>query len=332
MASSNERSETSLNLNNRQSNSKADSNYGKYPSYEGRPPRNARTTRDVMSEPARENVQQDDNRQNVQQQQHRQPNNDDNQEPQRLSLAELFADEPEDENRTGDDNQQNGPVDSIDGLSKRLQLKPEQVYAIKVPMPNGAEPLTIGELKDRVGELVDFETNVAAFDQRRVKAEGELLRAQQEMREIMQLIPKEMIPQVQPLLEKVRKRHETTMTRERQLTLEHIPAWQDEKVRKDEIDGMIEMLSDYGFDETFITTVVDHRALKFIRDTYVTNKRIKSALAKVTIPSKRGKKPSGKTGKAPARPAQNSQPSQRYAGQPDQRSRIVDFFNSYGSD
>lgn len=329
MASSNERSETSLNLNNSQSNSKADSNYGKYPAYQGRPARNTRdSVRNMMSEPVRENQQ--DNRQEPQQRQ--QPMNDDNQEPQRLSLAEIFAEEPDDENQTGDDNQQ-GTVDSIDSLMKRLKVKPEQVYAIKVPMPNGAEPLTIGELKDRVGELVDFETREAQFDQRRVKTEGEILRAQQEVREIMQLLPKEIIPQVQPLLEKVRKRHDATMTRERELTLEHIPSWSDEKVRKEEIDGMIEMLSDYGFDETFITTVVDHRALKFIRDQYITNKKIKAALAKVTVPNKRGsKKPSGKSGKAPARPNQNSQPSTRFVGQPDQRSRIVDFFNSYGSD
>jgi len=250
-------------------------------------------------------------------------------EPKRLSLAELFADDGDGEGQgsesgTGDDDPSK-PVDSIDGLSKRHKMTPEQVYNIKVPMPNGAEPLTIGTLKDRVGELVDLETREAQFDQRRIKSEGELLRAQAEVRELMALIPKEQLTPAS--VEKVRRTHENTMKRERAATLEIIPEWQDEKRRTEDIQGMVELLGDYGFDEAFITTVVDHRAMKMIRDFYRQNTRIKAALAKVTTPLKKGQRPSGKAAKGAAKP--NSQVHQRQSkGQQDQRSRIMNLLDS----
>lgn len=244
-------------------------------------------------------------------------------EPSPLSLAEMFADENSDgENSQNDVDDPSKPVDSIDRLVKRLGVKPEQVYAIKVPMPNGAEPVTIGDLKDRVGELVDFEARELQFDQRRIKAEGDLLRAQTEMRELLAMVPKEHVkPEV---VEKVRKRHEETMRRERVATLEHIPQWQDEKTRTEDLQGMVELLSDYGFDESFISTVVDHRALKFIRDMYLRDKKIKAALAKVTTPTKKGQRPSGRASKGAQKP--NSQ-NQRKSVLPDQRSRIMSIFS-----
>jgi hypothetical protein len=250
-------------------------------------------------------------------------------QPKRLSLAELFADDVDGEGHgseggSGDDDPSK-PVDSIDGLTKRHKMTAEQVYAIKVPMPNGAEPLTIGQMKDRVGELVELETREAQFDQRRIKSEGELLRAQAEMRDLMALIPRE---QLSPAaVEKVRKSHEATMKRERAATLDIIPEWQDEKRRTEDLQGMVELLGDYGFDEAFITTVVDHRAMKMIRDFWRQNTRIKAALAKVTTPVGKGKRPSGKAGKGPAKP--NNQSHQRAAkGSADQRTRIMNLLDS----
>lgn len=252
-------------------------------------------------------------------------------EPKRLSLAELFGNSDDGEDgetrlNLSDDSPDDPskPPDSVEAAIKRLGLKkPEDFYAIKVPMPNGAEPLTIGDLKDRVGEVVDLETREAQFDQRRIASEGELLRAQAEMRELMALVPKDKLtPEV---LEKVRQKHEATMKKERVATLEHIPEWQDEKRRGEDLQGMIELLGNYGFDENFIATVVDHRALKLLRDYYLMDKRIKKALANVTIPAKKGHKPSQK----PSKGAQKPVAHERTRQQPvmDQRTRIAQLFN-----
>lgn len=250
-------------------------------------------------------------------------------EPRRLSLAELFA-EPEDgETVDGDGNviavDTSKPPESMEELSKRLGFKPEQLYNVKIPLSDGAEPLTIGQLKDRVGELVDLETRETQFEQRRMRSEGELLRAQTEIRELLAMIPKEHIrPEI---VNKIRQRHDANMAFERRQTLEHIPEWRDEKRVAQDLQGMTEFLGEYGFDETFISTVHDHRAIKFIRDMYLRDKRIKAALAKVTIPDTKGHRGSAKTKKAAARPS-SQQPSTRRDGvAPNQQSRIAALFN-----
>ncbi len=312
MDQSNARSETGAN------NSPANSQ----PVLPPRPPRNSRPPEQRATLPKREETQQGTT-------QHSQ---DDSNEPKRLSLAELFSQDESGNIRDSDANvddsaDSNAPPDSVEAVLKRLGLKdPKEFYAIKVPMPNGAEPLPIGELKDRIGELVDLETREMQFEQRRMRTEGETLRAQAEMRELMALIPRDKI--TPELVNKIRQRHEATQKKERELTLETIPDWQNETRRTEDISGMIEMLGDYGFDESFITTVVDHRALKFIRDAYLTQKRIKAALAKVTVPQKKGgHRPSSKTAKGAAKPSAHEPSTRRTGVVPDQRTRIAELFN-----
>lgn len=247
-------------------------------------------------------------------------------EPRRLSLAELFSEDGDsyDDSDSNTNDDPSKPPETFEVLSKRLGLKPEQLYNVKIPLAAGAEPLTIGQLKDRVGEVVDLETRETQFEQRRMRSEGELLRAQAEIREILAMVPREHIkPEI---VDKIRKRHDANMARERQMTLEHIPDWQDEKRRGEDLEGMIAFMGDYGFEDTFIGTVSDHRAIKFIRDMYIRDKRIKKALANVTTPESRGMRGSGKTRK-PARSPNQSQNAQRRNGVATQQSRIAALFN-----
>lgn len=250
-------------------------------------------------------------------------------EPRRVSLAELFADneEGEEEQLDSDGNviadDPTKPPDTLDMLSKRLGFKPEQIYNVKIPLADGAEPLTIGQLKDRVGELVDLETRETQFEQRRMQSEGELLRSQTELRDIIGMIPKEHIsPEI---VNKIRKRHDENMAFQRKMTLDHIPEWRDEKRAGEDLQGMIDFTKRWGFDESFMATVHDHRALKFIRDMYLRDKRIQAALAKVTTPDSKGQRGSAKTKKPAARPMQQSQ--KRSAVVPDTRQRLAALFN-----
>lgn len=226
------------------------------------------------------------------------PNNQQEQEKVKpRSLAEMFGN-PEDassleidlEERTPDDPSK--PIDSIDRLIARNKLTPEQAYAIKVPMPNGAEALSIGELKDKISELSEFEGRVLEFDERRIKQEGELLKSQQQIRDLVSVLPKDALAPA--VLDKLRTQQEATVNVEKRRTLEHIPSWRDEKSRNADIELMQETLADYGFDESFLHTVVDHRAIKFIRDSCLMRARIKKSLESVRDPQGKNKKPSAK--------------------------------------
>lgn len=250
-------------------------------------------------------------------------------EPRRLSLAELFSEPDEGESVDSDGNvvadDTSKPPETLEVLSKRLGFKPEQIYNVKIPMADGAEPLTIGQLKDRIGEIVDLETRETQFEQRRMHMEGDLLRSQTEIREILSQIPKEHIsPEI---VNKIRQRHNANMVRERQMTLEHIPEWRDEKRASEDLQGMVDLLGEYGFDETFIASVHDHRAIKFIRDMYLRDKRIKKALAQVTTPDGKNYRGSAKTRKAAARPDRQSTSTRQHGAVPDQRSKLAALFN-----
>lgn len=260
-------------------------------------------------------------------QQQKQQTQQQSDEPRRVSLAELFADSDDGEEDIDSDgnpvvDDPTKPPDTLDVLSKRLGFKPEQIYSVKIPLADGAEPMTIGQLKDRVGELVDLETRETRFEQSRIEREGELLRSQTEMRELIAMIPKE---HVRPeLVNKVRQRHDEKMAFERRMTLEHIPEWRDEKRAGEDLQGMINFTKRWGFDQTFMASVHDHRALKFIRDMYLRDKRIQAAIAKVTTPDSKGQRGSAKTKKAAARPQQQSN---RNGAVSDTRQRLAALFN-----
>lgn len=272
-----------------------------------------------LQRPPRDQRQQQ--RQQPAQQQGKQSSSDD--EPKRLSLAELFADDGSDPGSESGTDDGSGPVDSVEKLIKRHGLTAEQVYAIKVPMANGGEPMSLGDLKDRVGELVDLEQREAEFDQRRRAGEGDLLRAQAEMRELMALIPKDKLSP--ELVNKIRQKHEATQAAERRATLEHIPEWKDEKRRTEDIEGMIGLIGDYGFGPEFLSAVVDHRALKMIRDFYLMDRRIKNALAKVKdVKKAQGQRTSGKQGNA--RRPNNASQNRQARVLPDQNTRIRNLF------
>lgn len=265
-----------------------------------------------------------------QKQQQQQQSQQTTEEPRRVSLAELFKNNEDgseqeldnDGNAVVDDPTQ--PPDTLDVLSKRLGFKPEQIYNVKIPLADGAEPLTIGQLKDRVGELVDLETRETQFESRRMQVEGELLRSQTEVRELLAMIPKEHINPA--VVDKIRKRHEANMAFERRMTLEHIPEWRDEKRAGEDLQGMVDFTKRWGFDETFLATVHDHRAIKFIRDMYLRDKRIQAALAKVTTPDSKGQRGSAKTKKAAARPMQVNQ-NRRDGMVPNTNQRLAALFN-----
>lgn len=248
-------------------------------------------------------------------------------QPERLSLSELFD---ETGNVTDDDSESKDDkvvVDHIEKLTKRLGLTPEQAYAIRVPMPDGAESLTIGELKDKVKDVVNLETRETQFDQRRSRQEGDLLRAQTEMRSLLAMLPKDAISP--EMVERVRKQHDAKMGQERRLTLQVIPEWDDESTRETEIQSMSDFLQEHGFDDSFIATIVDHRALRFIRTMWQRDARIKKALANVKDTKRTGaplgQRTSGKPSRAAAKPG-NTVP-RRDRVLPDQRAKIMDLLN-----
>lgn len=222
-----------------------------------------------------------------------------------LSLAELFA-EPDESTETVEGAEDpDSPLETFDQVAKRLKVKPEDLYKVRVAMKDGAEALTIGELKDRVGELVEHDRRVLEFDNRRVKQEGELINARNEFRTLLGLLPKDAItPQ---LLEKVRNSHTEMMTQQVNMLKEVVPEWNDSKTYTQEVGEIKSYLKRWGFDSSIWDTITDHRVYKFVRDSWLRDKRIEAALAKVQKPTTQSKRPSAKGKTAAVRPSARSE-------------------------
>lgn len=217
-----------------------------------------------------------------------------------LSLAELFAEPDESTETVEGADDPNAPLETFDQVAKRLKVKPEDLYKVRIAMKDGAEPVTIGELKDRVGELVEHDRRVLEFDNRRIKQEGEIISARQEFRTLLELLPKEAITPA--LIEKVRRIHTEQMSQEVTRLKEVVPEWQDQKTYQQEFGEIQKYLGRWGFDATILNTLTDHRALKFVRDSWLRDKRIEAALVKVTKPAAKGKSPSAKGKTAAVKP------------------------------
>jgi hypothetical protein len=144
------------------------------------------------------------------------------------------------------------------------------------------------------------------------------------MRDLMTMMPKEAL--APEMVKKVRDRHNATMKVERQRTLEHIPEWENEETCTQDLQGMMDFLGEWGFDESFLTTVVDHRAMKFIRDMHLRDQRIKNALKKVQTVTNKGKASSSKTAKPAAKPSIGESSKQR-GGPTSHRSQLMSVLN-----
>lgn len=282
-----------------------------------RPSRNERRlARSQQQEPSRQQKQQPENdsqettRKVIQR--HRRNGKDqiqqEDEKPRRLSLAEMFREE----NDSVDDGEQDDvskPPKDIKRAMKRLNLKQEQFDEILVDI-EGQNPVPFKTLRSRVGELLDLETNQVRFEDHRIRTEGELMRSREELRAVMALIPPDRItPQ---LLEKVRTNHAQMTARERQSTLDVIPAWKDEKIMERDTTGMKKFVGNWGFDSNWLDQITDHRAIKFIRDMYLRDLKIQAKLAEVTTPEDSSKRGSGKTtAKGTPKPQEERQGTRR---------------------
>jgi len=227
------------------------------------------------------------------------------QQPGLKDLGELLqqSEEVSNDEQAGDESEKPGGDESGDeskaptkfnDLAGKLGVELDDLYALEITSADGAEPVTIEALKDMHAKQIDLDMRELQFEESRAESEQKLMQAQNELRELMAALPEKAIkPEV---LEKIRKKHDQQVTIERQRTLDVIPEWKDAKRREADITGMAEHLQGYGYPVNYLQNVVDHKQLKYIRDNWQREQRIKKALAAVKA-GKPNTKPAAKTSK-----------------------------------
>lgn len=280
-----------------------------------RPSRNERRAQRVQPAPVQKQQQQQEpvkkeapaKRGKVQQ-----PVVEEEEKPRRLSLAEMFRDDNDDVDDDSDDVSK--PPKDLSRALKRLNLKPEQFDDVLIDM-EGQAPMPFKTLRSRVGELLGLETEQVKFESHRLKAEGEIMRSREEMRAILSMIPPDKLTPA--LIDKVRTQHAQMQQRERQSTLDVIPAWNNQETMEKDTAAMRKFVGKWGFDSNWLDQITDHRAIKFIRDMYLRDVRIEAALSQVTIPED-----SSQRGSAKAKGKGGTQKPQEEKQQGTRRSRV----------
>lgn len=223
--------------------------------------------------------------------------------------ALLRGDEPEESGESenseasSETNKSKGKPKNLDGLAETLGVEVADLYKIEIPFADGdnVEMKTLGELKDSVAEQSTFEVDRLAWEEQRTERENQVVKSMQEVAEIVNMLPKSAISE--QLLEAVARKRANLVESEGRMTKQVIPEWSSEDVETADRQAMREHMSEYGFAENYLDSVVDHRTLRFIRESMLRQQRIERALAQVKTVRKPGHKPSGKpTGKpAPAK-------------------------------
>ena len=207
---------------------------------------------------------------------------EDQQQPGIEHLGALLAEDEvqDDAGASGDaSGSDNAKPTKFNDLAGTLGLELDDLYKLEIAQAEDGTPVTIEHLKDNHAKQADFSLHEMEFEERRTQQESDLMQAQEELRELMAALPEKAIkPEV---LQKVRDKHDAQVTLERRRTLEVIPDWQDETTRTADIEGMAEHMKQYGYPVDYLERVADHRQIKYIRDNWQREQRIRKALAKV---------------------------------------------------
>jgi len=227
------------------------------------------------------------------------------QQPGLESLGEMLAlDEPgeqpgdDDAGASGDESgSDDAPPTKFNDLAGKLGIELDDLYKLEVSQAEDGTPVTVENLKDAHAKQADLTLREIEFEERRTKSEAGLMQAQEEVRELLAALPEKAVkPEV---MQKIRDKHEAHRQVERERTIEVIPEWTDQETRTADMAGMSEHLKQYGYPVDHLERVADHRQIKYIRDNWQREQRIRKALAAVKAGKPNPTKPSKPTGKSP---------------------------------
>lgn len=214
-----------------------------------------------------------------------------------------------------------GKPKALKDLAERLNATPEDLYAIEVPMGGEGKTMTLGALKDLASKQDDFTVRELEFSERVSKTEAEWTRQQQEMQALISsLDPKAVTPEVR---ERMRGKVEAELKRERVLTLQTIPEWQNETVRNAELASMVEYLRDFGIPDSFLLSGASHKLFRMVRDATLRKQRFEKAMANI----KEVKKPSTTGRSSAGNGAPRKHQTQRNEARQGTRERLLSVLN-----
>lgn len=169
---------------------------------------------------------------------------------------------------------------TLEELAEALELDVAELYDVEIPAKaKGAEALKLGKLKDLAAEHGDFTIRSLRLDEDRRAFEALKVTQDAEFRELLAQLPADAIkPEA---MTKLRAVLDKRRAEEREATLEAIKEWNDEKVRAEDLKGMLAHLEGYGVPAAFLVANVSAGLMRFVRDSWKRAETIRKALEQV---------------------------------------------------
>lgn len=181
-------------------------------------------------------------------------------------------------------------IKTFSELSKALGVDKAALYDVKVTLRDQETHVSIGELKDAYQNQQDLDYREIEFGERKATEEQELARARQELEVLVSLVPKETLKQEQ--IQAASKVVQAQLERAKVDLIRRVPEWEDVELRKKEGAEIDKYLADYGVK---LSSIRDPAVIHYIRNSWMQDKRIKSALAKIKKSETNTPSPSGKS-------------------------------------
>ena len=195
----------------------------------------------------------------------------------------------------------------INAIANHLGVDVAELYEkLVIPMPDGAEPLTVSALKDQAQSRVEHSLEVEEFHTERDAHRVEMNDARVEIEAVLRLIPEQF--RTAEMLTAARSELASTKQREQLALLERIPEWRDSTRRLADLEVIGPHIEKFGFPREMLETVVDHRLFAYVRHNALREQRLEKLMLEAAGKRERkgGNRAPGKRGapaaKAPADP------------------------------
>lgn len=167
----------------------------------------------------------------------------------------------------------------LTSLAESLGVESSDLYSMAVPMPDGDESVSLGELKDMAIEYRRSELDRQEWEQEQVTGRAALADAREEIATLFRMIPEQMrTPQ---MLAQARQQLAGVRDEQARSLLTRVPSWKDETAKEADMAAMREHLEPFGFGSDELSGVYDARLLAYVRHNALREQRLTAALAKM---------------------------------------------------
>lgn len=153
---------------------------------------------------------------------------------------------------------------SILELADEHQLKHKDMYELTVPIEEGEAPMSIGQMKDRIKEVRNFEFERDDFADYRESAMNEIVESRTQIDGVIQSLKNVVEPEqlARAFADQI-QRYNGQVARAKEQIREYFPEWDDPEKKSADRKKLKAALASYGFSEHEVDNVVDARLIRF---------------------------------------------------------------------